>query len=130
MSSSRESQSDDAELLLRTSRRALVILLAIVLLVAADAGWRMRSGPGTLLAGLAVESPMLFPITVVGSSCFSAAASGRHAPMTRRSDAARRRFRQANLGRAQRLATHRCLVAQVPFGLLLSSLTGCRGKSW
>jgi hypothetical protein len=123
MSSSRESPSDHAELLLRTSRRALVVLVVIVLLVAATlVAHALR--PGTLLADWPSKVPWLFPIAVAG--VFLLLNRGRRP--SRPDDPAVRmllgdEFRQANLGRAQRLALIVVLVAQVPFGLLLSSLT-------
>jgi hypothetical protein len=123
MSSSPESPSDHAELLLRTSRRALVVLLAIVLLVAATlVAHALR--PGTLLADWSSKVPWLFPMAVVGVLLLL----NRGKRPLRPDDPAVRmllgdEFRQANLGRAQRLALIVVLVAQVPFGLLLSSLT-------
>jgi hypothetical protein len=124
MSSSTTPESDRGELLLRTSRRALVVLIGIVLLFAATLiAHALR--PGTLLADWPSKVPWLIPIAIAAVFLLLNLPLGRRPfrpddPDVRAmlSD----EFRHANLARAQRLSLIVILVAQVPFGVLLSGL--------
>jgi hypothetical protein len=115
---------DRAELLLRSSRRGLVVVLAAVLVVGATLiAHALR--PGTLLADWASHVPWLFPMVLVAVFGLLNAPLGNR---RLRSDAPEVRalmndeFRQANLARAQRIALFVVLVAQVPLGILLSGV--------
>jgi drug/metabolite transporter (DMT)-like permease len=119
-----EPRADRAELVLRTSRRALVVVLAAVLLVAATLiAHALR--PGSLLADWSSKVPWLFPVAMVAVFVIL------NAPLLRRQlrpDSPEMRamledeFRHANLARAQRLALIVVLVAQVPLAILVSGL--------
>ncbi len=121
---SREPEPTRAELLLRTSRWALMIVLSLVLLIAATLiAHAVR--PGTLLADWAGRAPWLLPVGMV------IVFTGLNLPLGRRLRAddpevrimLQDEFRQMNLARAQRLALIVVLVAQVPLGIVLSGLT-------
>jgi hypothetical protein len=116
-----DSSTDREELLLRTSRRSLMIVLAMVLLAAATLIAHVLR-PGTLLADWASKAPWLIPVGIVFVTL--------NAPIGRRirPDAPEVKamladeFRQANLARAQRLSLIFVVIAQIPLAILLSGL--------
>jgi hypothetical protein len=124
MTSSNKPSPDRVELLLRTSRRALMVVLAAVLLVAATLiAHAVR--PGTLAADWPSKVPWLFPFAMVAVFLIL------NMPLWRRHirpDSPEVRtmladeFRQANLARAQRMALILVLVAQVPLAILVAGL--------
>jgi len=115
-------QPDRIELLLRASRRSLFVLLALILLIAATIIAHVLR-PGSLLADWSARAPWLLPVAIV--AIFGIVV----APMRRRLGDAEMKtlrddeFRQANLGRAQRVALIAALVAQIPLAVLASGLT-------
>jgi len=110
------------ELLLQASRRALFVLLALILIIAATIIAHVLR-PGSLLADWSARAPWLLPVAIV--AIFAVVV----APMRRRSGDAEMKtlqndeFRQANLARAQRVALAAALVAQIPLAVLASGLT-------
>ena len=115
-------QPDRIELLLRASRRSLFVLLALILLIAATIIAHVLR-PGSLLADWSARAPWLLPVAIV--AIFGIVV----APMRRRLGDAEMKtlrddeFRQANLGRAQRVALIAALVAQIPLAVLASGLS-------
>jgi hypothetical protein len=116
--------SNDMDLLLRSSRRALVVVLfAILLLGATVVG--MAFWPSSLLAEWPGRMPWLFPILMVFAvMALRASLGGRrwdsHSPEVR--VMLHDEFRRANLSRAQRAALIAVLIAQAPLGLLFVHL--------
>jgi hypothetical protein len=116
--------SERAELLLRTSRRALLVVLGLVLFVAATLIAHVIR-PGSLLADWASRMGWLFPFVVVG--VYLLLNLPRQRPF--RADdpevktMLKDEFRQVNLARAQRIALIVVLVAQMPLAFFLSGLT-------
>jgi hypothetical protein len=120
--------SERVERSLRTSRRALIMVLIGVLIAAATLiGHALR--PGSLLSDWPSKAPWLIPVgiaVVAGMSRLVAyrgrasAAEAKNAIETVLGD----EFRQANLSRAQRFALGVVLIAQIPLAALsLSGLT-------
>jgi len=115
-------QADRIELLLQASRRSLLILLALILLIAGTIIAHVVR-PGSLLADWASRAPWLLPVAIV--AIFGIVI----APMRRRLGDAEIKtlrddeFRQANLARAQRAALVAALVAQIPLAIFVSGLT-------
>ena len=115
---------DRAEMLLRSSRRSLTIVLALVLLMAATVIAHVLR-PGSLLADWASRMPWLLPVAIAGLFVFFIARLPRpfrpdHPDVKR---ILNDEFRQANLARAQRAALVTVLVAQIPLAVLVSGLT-------
>ncbi|HLJ75613.1 MAG TPA: hypothetical protein VKU62_13560 [Thermoanaerobaculia bacterium] len=114
-------QPDRIDLLLQASRRSLFVLLALILLISATIIAHVLR-PGSLLADWSARAPWLLPVAIV--AIFGIVV----APMRRLGDAEMKtlrddEFRQANLGRAQRVALIAALVAQIPLAVLASGLT-------
>lgn len=114
---------DRTELVLRASRRALWIVLGLILLTAATLIAHVLR-PGSLLADWASRTPWLIPFGIV---VLAAVISGSRGRPFRPGDPAMKtlladEFRQANLARAQRVALVVVLVAQVPMPLLVAEL--------
>lgn len=116
-------QPDRIELLLQASRRSLLGLLALILLIAATIIAHVVR-PGSLLADWASRAAWLLPVTIVAMFVLVVV------PLRRRSGAGDAEmktlrddeFRQANLARAQRAALIAALVAQIPVTLITSFL--------
>ena len=111
---------DRVEMLLRVNRRALAVLLLLIVFLGATAV-AMASWPDTWLGQWPLRFPLLFPIAVLlAFFCLRFFGGGRNF----RPDAAEVKvvlnddFRRANLLRAQRIALVLILSAQVPLGLL------------
>jgi len=117
------SSAERTELLLRISRRSLVVLLAIILLIAATLVAHVVR-PGSLLADWGSRMAWLFPAVVFGLILVLNAPLG--PPLSH--DAALKtairddEFRQANLARAQRTALVAVLIAQIPVAIAASGL--------
>jgi hypothetical protein len=123
-----ESSHDKTDLLLRASRRALFIVLLMVLALGATILGRAL-WPDSVLATWAVRLPWLLPILVV---IIGAAGrllmrgltwdpKGLEMKKIRHDE-----FRKINLSRAQRAALIGTLVVQLPLGLLFAHLPGMR----
>lgn len=111
---------DRIEMLLRVNRRALAVVLLLIVFLGATA-MAMALWPDTWLGEWPLRFPLLFPIAVLlAFSCLRFLRGGRDF----RADAAEVKvvlnddFRRANLLRAQRIALVLILIAQVPLGLL------------
>lgn len=111
---------DRVEMLLRVNRRALGVVLLLIVFLGGTA-MAMALWPDTWLGEWPLRFPLLFPIAVVMAFfCLRFFGGGRDF----RADAAEVKvvlnddFRQANLARAQRIALVLILIAQVPLGLL------------
>lgn len=111
-----------AELLLRSSRRALFVVLIMIIGAAATLlAHALR--PGTLLADWPSRGPWLIPVMIA----MFAAMAGTFGP--RRPAEAEMRilledeFRKTNLARAQRVALIVVLLFQAPLAIVLSGLT-------
>ena len=116
-------EPDRTELLLRISRRSLLVVLALVLLIAATLIAHVLR-PGSLLADWASRMPWLLPVAIVAVFFIFTLPSARS---FRANDADVKamlndEFRQANLARAQRAALVAVLVAQIPLALFLSGM--------
>ena len=118
-------QPDRTELLLRVSRRSLVALLVMILVIAATLIAHIVS-PGSLLADWASRFPWLLPVAIVALLVMFVAPLRRsfraNDPEVER--VANDEFRQANVARAQRAALIAALVAQAPLAIFLSELSG------
>ena len=118
--SGKEGGSERVEMFLRTSRRALGVLLLLVFILEATV-IAMVFWPGTWLAQWPMRFPLAFPILVL--LAFLALRLTRDGRKLR-ADAPESKvvvndeFRRANLLRAQRAALILVLIAQVPLGLL------------
>lgn len=116
----KEGGSERVEMFLRTSRRALAVLLLFAFILGATV-IAMAFSPDTWLAKWPMRFPLAFPFLVL--LVFMALRLMRDGRGLR-ADAAEAKlvlhdeFRQANLLRAQRWAFILVLVAQVPLGLL------------
>jgi hypothetical protein len=123
-----ESSHDETDLLLRASRRALFIVLLMVLALGATVLGRAL-WPDSVLATWPVRLPWLLPILVV-----SMGVAGRLLMRGRTWDPKglemkkiqHDEFRQMNLSRAQRASLITVLVLQIPLGLLFAHLAGMR----
>ena len=116
-------EPDHTELLLRISRRSLLVVLALVLLIAATLIAHVLR-PGSLLADWASRMPWLLPVAIAAVFFIFNVPFRRS---FRANDADVRamlndEFRQANLARAQRAALAVVLVAQIPLAMFLSGL--------
>lgn len=114
---------DRTELLLRTSRRSLIVVLALIFLIAATLIAHVLR-PGSLMADWASRMPWLLPLAIAGIFVFFTARLRPFRPddpavKTMLND----EFRQANLARAQRAALGAVLAAQIPLAILASGLT-------
>ena len=115
-----ESRSDRVEMLMRTSRRALTVVLLLILFLGATV-MAIALWPDTWLAEWPLRFPLLFPIAVL-LAFFGLRLL--HGGRDLRTDAPEAKvllnddFRRANLLRAQRVALYLTLAAQVPLGLL------------
>ena len=114
--------TDRTELLLRASRRSLLVLLALILLISATIIAHVLH-PGSLLADWASRAPWLLPVAIAAIFAMVIA------PLRRRSGAAEIKmlrddeFRHANLARAQRAALVAAVVAQIPLAISVAGLT-------
>ena len=112
-------ESDRTELLLRASRRGLLVVLGLVVLIAATIIAHVLR-PGSLVADWASRAPWLLPVAIV---CIFATLV---APVRRRFRAdelntmRNDEFRQVNLARAQRVALVAVLIAQIPLAILVA----------
>jgi hypothetical protein len=110
-----------AELLLRSSRRALFLVLAMVLLTAATLlAHALR--PGTLLADWPSKAPWMIPVIIVffvASNAFGRRRPDKEQIRVLLED----EFRRANMARAQRLSLIVVLLLQAPLAIVLSGLT-------
>lgn len=117
-------QPDRAELLLRASRRSLVVLLALVLFFAATIIAHVLR-PGSLLADWASRAPWLLTFVVFGIFLIL------NAPLRRPFRAGdpevkqmlNDEFRQANLARAQRAALVAVVVVQIPLAVFVLNVS-------
>ncbi len=116
-------ESDRTELLLRISRRSLVVVLVLVLLIAATLTAHVLR-PGSLLADWASRMPWLLPVAIAAVFFIFNARFRRPFRANDRDVKAmlNDEFRQANLARAQRVALVVVLVAQIPLAMFLSGL--------
>ncbi len=126
--SNKKSGSERVEMFLRTSRRALGVLLLLVFIleatVIAIAFW-----PATWLAEWPTRFPLAFPFLVLlAFMALRLTRDGRelraNAPEAK--VVVNDEFRQANLLRAQRWAFILVLIAQVPLGLLFMRVSVTR----
>ena len=119
-SANKRSSSDRVELLMRTSRRALAVLLLFTVFLGATV-IAIALWPDTWLGEWPLRFPLLFPIAVLLAFFSLHLLHGRR---DLRTDAPEARvllnddFRRANLLRAQRVALILILIAQLPLGLL------------
>ncbi len=127
MDNTNDSISDRVERSLRTSRRALIVVL-IGVLIAAVTLIAHALRPGSFLSDWPSKAPWLIPVAIVVFVAISAltrrgrasAAEAKNVMQTVLED----EFRQANLSRAQRFALVVVLLAQIPLAALsLSGLT-------
>ncbi len=112
--------ANQIELLVRSSRRALITVLAMLLIAGATLlAHAIR--PGSLLADWPSRAPWLIPVTIVIFAAIAGSSRRRtgEAITTVLGD----ELRQASLGRAQRLALIVTLAAQVPLTLLALTST-------
>lgn len=124
----KESFQDKTDLLLRASRRALFIILLMILALGATVLGRAL-WPDSVLATWPVRLPWLLPLLVVIMGV-----AGRLLMRGRTWDPnglemkkiQHDEFRHMNLSRAQRAALIAVLVLQVPLGLLFAHLPGMR----
>jgi hypothetical protein len=124
----RESSEDETDLLLRASRRALFLVLLLILALGATVLGRAL-WPDSVLATWPVRFPWLLPVLVVIMGV-----AGRLLMRGRTWDPKglemkkiqHDEFRQMNLSRAQRAALITVLVLQIPLGLLFAHLPGMR----
>jgi hypothetical protein len=119
---------DRVEMLLRVNRRALAVILLLIVFLGATA-MAIAIWPDTWLGEWPLRFPLLFPIAVLlASFCLRFLGGGRDF----RADAAEVKvvlnddFRRANLLRAQRIALVLILIAQVPLGLLFMRVQSTR----
>jgi Na+/H+ antiporter NhaC len=117
-------QTDRTELFLRISRRSLVALLVLILLIAATLIAHVVR-PGSLLADWASRMPWLLPVAIVAVFVMFIAPLRRSFPANDPDveTVVNDEFRQANLARAQRVALVVVLVAQIPLAIFLSGLS-------
>jgi hypothetical protein len=124
----RESSQDETDLLLRASRRALFLVLLLILALGATVLGRAL-WPDSVLATWPVRFPWLLPVLVVIMGV-----AGRLLMRGRTWDPKglemkkiqHDEFRQMNLSRAQQAALITVLVLQIPLGLLFAHLPGMR----
>lgn len=114
------SQTDRKELLLRISRRSLVVLLVMILLIAATLMAHLLR-PGSLLADWASRMPWLLPVAIVTVFLlFVAPVRRSFRPNDPEVKALENdEFRRANLARAERVALIVVLLAQIPLAMFL-----------
>lgn len=116
------------EVLLRASRRALVVLCVAILWLGSTA-LAVALRPGSLLAIWPLRAPWLFPVAMIGA--WGALRASMHWQCWR-ADAPevavieQDELRRASLSRAQRWALIVVLVAQVPLGVALLHVPGPR----
>ena len=123
-----ESSHNETDLLLRASRRALFIVLLMILALGATVLGRAL-WPDSALATWPVRLPWLLPVLIVLTGV-----AGRLLMRGRAWDPKglemkkiqQDEFRQMNLSRAQRAALISVLVLQIPLGLLFAHLPAMR----
>lgn len=115
--------TDRTELLLRISRRSLLVVLAMIVLIAATLIAHVLR-PGSLLADWASRMPWLLPLAIAALFLvFNAPLRRSFRPTDPDVKAMLNdEFRQANLARAQRVAFVVVLVAQIPLATFVSGL--------
>lgn len=120
MTDTADRSANRVELVLRTSRRNLMMVLVLILLFGATlVAHAVR--PGTLLADWAGRAPWVIPVAAAGLFALARGPfAGRRRPPTEAELAVvlRDEFRLANLARAQRVALFTVLAAQFPFAAI------------
>ena len=123
-----ESPTDQTDLFLRASRRALFIVLLMILALGATVLGRAL-WPDSLLATWPVRLPWLLPAlivitAVVGRKLMQGRTWDPNGPQEKM--LLQDEFRRMNLSRAQRSALITVLVLQIPLGLLFAHLPAMR----
>ena len=123
-----ESPMDQTDLFLRASRRALFIVLLMILALGATVLGRAL-WPDGLLATWPVRLPWLLPVlivitAVVGRKLMRGRAWDHNGPQEKM--LLQDEFRRMNLSRSQRAALIAVLVLQIPLGLLFAHLPAMR----
>ena len=115
-------QADRTELLLRASRRSLLVLLALILIISATIIAHVVR-PGSLLADWASRAPWLLPLAIATIFAIVIAPMRRASRDTEMKALRDDEFRHANLARAQRAALVAAVVAQIPLAICVAGLT-------